>query len=322
MTRIFQALLCAVLASVAGAAGAQSYPTKPVKVIVASGTGLAMDIAARMMADALSRSMAQQMFVENIPGASGIVGAQAAARATPDGHTIFFTVASTLSSNKFFFKTLPYDAERDFIPISIISDEGPFAISVWPELPVKTLSELIALAKAQPGKLSYGVDVSSGYSVIVGQLLNRRAGTEIVEIPYKSTAQMLQDAAGGTTQVTISSLGAVTAAANAGQVRRIALSGKRRFPGLDVPTVAETLPGFAVNGWLAVGAPAGTAPDIVQRLNREIGQFLSDPEVIKKTLAMGVGLAAPLTPEQTAAFIRGEREKWAALAQELNIQPQ
>ena len=322
MRRCIPMLLAAALLCTAGTAGAQSWPARPVKVIVAAGTGLAMDITARMMSDTLSRSLGQQMFVENIPGASGIVGAQAASRATPDGYTIFFTVASTMSSNKFFFKSLPYDAERDFIPVSVISDAGPFAVSVNPSLPVKTLAELIALAKAQPGKLSYAVDSSSGYSVIVGQLLNKRAGTEIVEIPYKSTPQMLQDTAGGTVQLMISSLGAVTNFANQGKVRRIAVSSSRPFPGLDVPTISQTLPGFHIDGWLAVVTPTGTPPEIVQRLNAEINKFLSDPEVIAKTLALGVGVAAPQTPEQAAAFFRAERAKWQALAQELNIQPQ
>lgn len=322
MNRSIQALLAAALLCIAGAAGAQTWPARPVKVIVAAGTGLAMDIAARMMSDTLSRSLGQQMFVENIPGASGIVGAQAASRATPDGYTIFFTVASTMSSNKVFFKTLPYDAERDFIPVSVISDAGPFAVSVNPDLPVKTLPELIAMAKAQPGKLSYAVDSSSGYSVIVGQLLNKRAGIEIVEIPYKSTAQMLQDAAGGTVQLMISSLGAVTNFANAGKVRRIAISSSRPFPGLDVPTISQTLPGFNIDGWLAVVAPTGTPAEIVRRLNREINQFLSEPDVIAKTHALGIGLAAPQTPEQAGAFFQAERAKWQALAQELNIQPQ
>jgi tripartite-type tricarboxylate transporter receptor subunit TctC len=282
-----------------------------------------MDIAARLMSQALSQSLGQQVYVENLPGNSGMIGANAAARATPDGHTIYFAVASTLASNQFLFKTVPYDPEKDFAPVAIYSDSGPAALSVNPELPVKTLPELIALAKAQPGKLSYGVDPSSGYSLVVGQLFLKRAGVDIVEVPYKSTPQMLQEAATGTTQMTISSLGAVRAYANQGRLRTIAITSNKRFPGLDdLPTVTETLGNFHVDGWMAVVAPAGTPGDIVQRLNREIYRHLTDEEVRKRLLSLAIAPSLPRTPAETTDFIRAERSHWRAIAEELKIQPQ
>jgi tripartite-type tricarboxylate transporter receptor subunit TctC len=324
MSLVIRALLAAsLLCTMGGPVAAQSWPSRPVKVIVAAGPGLAMDIAARLMSQSLSQALGQQMFVENLPGNSGMIGAQAAARAAPDGHTIYFAVASTLASNQFLFKTVPYDPEKDFVPVAIYSDSGPAALSVNPDLPVKTLPELIALAKAQPGKLSYGVDPSSGYSLIVGQLFLKRAGVDIVEIPYKSTPQMLQEAATGTTQMTISSLGAVRAYANQGRLRTIAITSNKRFPGLDdLPTVTETLGNFHVDGWMAVVAPAGTPVEIVQRLNSEIYRHLTDEEIKKRLLSLAVAPSRPRTPAETAEFIRTERSHWRAIAEELKIQPQ
>jgi len=316
------AALLVVGGSFAGAARAETWPSRPVKVIVAAGPGLAMDIAARLMAGALSQKLNQQFYVENIPGNSGMLGAQAAARAAPDGHTLYFAVASTLASNQFLFKTVPYDPEKDFAPIAIYSDSGPAAVAVNPDLPVKTLPELIALAKAQPGKLSYGVDPSSGYSLIVGQLLLKRAGIDIAEIPYKSTPQMLQEAAGGTTQLTISSLGAVTAYANQGRLRPIALSSNKRFPGLQIPTIDETLGNFHIDGWMALVAPARTPAEIIDRLNREVYLHLTEEDVQKRLISLAIAPSRPRTPKDTGDFIATERAHWRAIAQELNIAPQ
>ena len=214
---------------------------------------------ARMLADGVSRTLGQQVYVENLPGAAGIIGAQAAARAAPDGYTLFFANASTFTSNMFMLKSIPYDPTRDFAAVAMVSNRGPFVVSVNPDLPVKSLPELIAYGKAQPGKLSYGVDATSGYGVVVGRLLNKRGAIGMVEVPYRATGQMLQETAAGTTQVMISSFAAVVGFAQAGKVRRIAISSAQRFPGVDdLPTIGETLPGFEIDGWLVVVAPAGT----------------------------------------------------------------
>jgi len=273
--------------SFASSALAQTWPSRPIKVIVPSGPGLSADILARLMSDRLSRQLGQQMFVENIAGAAGMVGAQAAARAAPDGYTLYFALAAALSSNLFLFKSVPYDPVRDFTPVAMVSESGPFLISVQAEQPFKTLPELIAYAKANPGKLSYAIDASSGYQMVIGKLLTKRAGIDMVAVPYRSTAQVLQDTAAGTTQVMISAVAAVESFVQSGRLRRIAITSGQRFPGLDdVPAVAETLPGFRVDGWLAVVAPAGTPEPIVARLNREIDGFIRDPETQQRLRAM------------------------------------
>ena len=328
MPSVLRALLCGLGLIVAGEAGvpqasAQNWPARPIKLIVATGPGLATDIMARLLSEGVSRTLGQQMFVENVPGASGIVGAQAAARAPSDGYTVFFANASGLTSNMFMIKSLPYDPTRDYAAVAMVCDSGPFVVAVHPDLPVKTLAELIAHGKAQPGKLSYAVDASSGFGIVAGKLLNKRSGMQMVEIPYRATAQMLQDAATGTVQLMISSVAASDAFVQAGKLRRIAISSERRFPGMeDLPTIGETLPGFAVDGWFAVVAPAGTPANIVARVNLEIVQFLNGPDGRQRILAFGLAPSAAGTPEAAGAFIRREQERWRSLVKELGIEPQ
>ncbi len=325
MASVLRTLCCALALIVAGEAGAQTgnWPARPIKLIVATGPGLATDIMARLLGEGVSRALGQQMFVENMPGASGIVGAQAAARAPHDGYTFFFANASGLTSNMFMIKSLPYDPTRDYAAVAMVCDSGPFVVAVHPDLPVKTLAELIAYGKAHPGKLSYAVDATSGFGVVVGKLLNRRSGMEMVEVPYRATAQMLQDAATGTVQLMISSVAASDAFVQAGKLRRIAISSERRFPGMeDLPTIGETLPGFVLDGWFAVVAPAGTPAPIVSRLNQEIAHFLEEPGVRQRILRFGLAPSGAGTPEAAGMFIRADQERWRNLATELGIEPQ
>jgi tripartite-type tricarboxylate transporter receptor subunit TctC len=304
-------------------ANAQAWPTRPVRLIVSTGPGLATDIMARMMSDGLSRQLGQQVFVENMPGAAGMIGAQAAARAAPDGYTFYFGPASALSSNMYLYKSITYDPPRDFAPVAIVCDSSPFAVSVKADLPIKTVPDLIAHSKARPGTLSYAVDTSSGYAVVIGQLLAKRGGVDWVQVPYKSTPQMLQDTAAGTTQLMISSIGAVQGMVSAGKLRMVALSSDKRFPGLDdVPIIAETLPDFRIDGWFAVVAPVGTPAPIIDRLNREIDTYLKSPELPARLKSLGLATSGAGTPQSTGEFLRAEQERWRKLVVELNIQPQ
>jgi tripartite-type tricarboxylate transporter receptor subunit TctC len=323
-SNIARALLCLLaLLSATIEAPAQSWPTRPIKLIVATGPGLATDIMARLLAEGVSRALGQQVVVENMPGASGIVGAQAAARAANDGYTFFFANASGLTSNMFMLKSLPYDPTRDYAAVAMVCDSGLFVVALHPDVPAKTLAELIAYGKARPGKLSYAVDASSGFGVVAGKLLNKRAGMAMVEVPYRATAQMLQDASTGTVQLMISSVAASDAFVQVGKLRRIAISSEKRFPGMeDLPTVGETLPGFVVDGWFAVLAPAGTPAPIVARVNAAIVQFLQGAEVRQRILGFGLAPSGASTPGSTGDFIRGDQERWRGLAKELGIEPQ
>lgn len=316
-------LFGALLLAAATMAQAQSWPTRPIKVIVPTGPGAATDVMARMMSDSVSRTLGQQLVVENLPGASGIVAHQAAARAAADGYTFLFTNTSGLATNPVTFKSLPYDPARDFTPVAMIVDFGPQMLSVNADVPVNSVADLIAYAKANPGKLSYAVDVTAGAAPFAARLLNRRANLGMVEVPYKSAAQMVQDVASGTIPVLISSMAAANAMVQAGKVRRLALSSTKRFPPLpDLPTINETVPGVTMDGWFVVVAPAGVPPDAVKRLNAAIGEFLKGEDINKRLAGFGLGTSGAGTPESTGEFIRREQQKWLALAQELNIEKQ
>jgi tripartite-type tricarboxylate transporter receptor subunit TctC len=327
MIRFLAALLCALLLGSAQAPAqtspAQVWPNRPVKMIVPTGPGAATDVIARLMADSIARGLGQPVIVENLPGASGILAHQTTARAAPDGYTFIFTNTSGLATNPVTFKTLPYDPARDFAPVAMVVDFGPQMLSVNAEVPVKTVAELIAYAKANPGKLSYAVDVTAGAAPIAARLLNKRADLGMVEVPYRSAAQMAADVASGRIPVLISSMAASNAMVQAGKIRRIALSSSKRFSPLpDLPTLNETVPGVTMDGWFVVVAPAGTPAEPIKRLNHEIGEFLKGADINDRLAKFGLGTGGAGTPESTGAFIRAEQEKWRALAKELNIEAQ
>jgi tripartite-type tricarboxylate transporter receptor subunit TctC len=320
-------IVCCIALLVAGAASAQTsaqnWPSRPIRLIVPTGAGAATDIMARLLADGIGRGLGQPVVVENMPGASGIVAHQAVARAQPDGNTLLFTNTSGLGINLISFKQLPYDPTHDFTAIAMVCSLGPQMLSVNAELPVTSVAELVGYVKAHPGKLSIAYDTTAGAAGFATKLLNRRADVGLVEVPYRSAAQMTQDVAAGTVQVMMTSIAAARAVVETGKVRRLAVTSASRFPGLpDLPSVSETLPGVVMNGWFAVVAPAGTPAPVVARLNREIASYLEGPEVQPKLLLFGLATEGAGTPETTAAFIRDEQAQWRALAKELDVVPQ
>ena len=282
MRLFLRALLCAALLAPSVEANAQTWPSRPIKLIVPTGPGAATDVMARLLADGVSKALGQPMVVENMPGASGILAHQTVARAPADGYTLLFTNTSGLAINLVSFKKLPYDPARDFAPVAMVCSLGPQMLSVNAGLPVKSVSEFIAYAKANRGKLSMGFDNTAGAAAFAAKLLNSRADLGLIEVPYRAAAQMTQDIAGGTTQVMISSIAAARAVVDAGKVRRLAVTSASRFPGLpDLPSVSETVPGVVMNGWFAVVAPAGVPPDVVRRLNavdRRVSQRSGNPK--------------------------------------------
>jgi tripartite-type tricarboxylate transporter receptor subunit TctC len=301
----------------------QTWPSRPIKLIVPTGPGAATDVMARLIADGVSRTLGQALFVENIPGASGILAHETAARAVPDGYTLLFTNTSGMAINLISFKQLPYDPTRDFTAVAVVCNLAPQMLSVNEALPVTTVAELIAYAKANPGKLSIAFDNTAGAAAFGAKLFNKRAGLDLIEVPYRSAAQLVQDVAGGINQVMMSSIAAANAVVQAGKVRRLAVTSDMRFPGLpDLPALRETVPGVVMNGFFAIVAPAGTPAEIVARLNREIGQYLNGPDIRERLLAFGLATGGGGTPESAAATIRKEQEEWRAFGKELNVEPQ
>ena len=323
MKRVLCALIFCLVCVLAVDVNAQSWPNRPLKLIVPTGPGAATDVMARMLADGVSRNLDQSMVVENMPGASGIVAHQTVARAAPDGYTFLFTNTSGMAINLISFKQLPYDPTKDFTAVAMVCNQGPQMISVNADLPVKTLSDLIAYAKANRGKLSIAFDTTAGAAAFAAKLFNRRADLGLVEVPYRSAAQMTQDVASGVNQVMISSIAAARSVVDADKVRPIAITSKTRFRRLpDLPAVSETLPGIAIDGFFGIVAPAGTPADIVARLNREIAEYLKGPEIQQRLISFGLATEGAGTPESTAQFIRKEQDRWRALAQELGVEPQ
>jgi tripartite-type tricarboxylate transporter receptor subunit TctC len=324
MLRLFAALLCAaLLVPTQAQAQGQTWPNRAMKLIVPQGPGSGTDVIARLIADGVSQRLGQPMVVENLPAASGLLAHQTAARAAPDGTTFLFSTVSGLAINPVTVKALPYDPTRDFTPVAMVVDFAPQMLSVNAELPVKSVPEFIAYAKANPGKLSYALDITVTAAVVSARLLSKRAGLDMVEVPYRSPAQMAGDVGSGRIQATVSSLAASGAMIQAGKIRPLGWFGGKRFSYQpDVPTVAETVPGVIVDAWFVIVAPTGTPAEAVRRLNQEINELLKGSDIGDRFARFGLGTSGAGTPESAAVFIRGEQEKWRALAKELNIEAQ
>lgn len=323
MKRLYRVTLCAVAFAIVAPAHAETWPSRPIKLIVSTGPGAATDVMARLIADAVSRSIGQTMFVENVAGASGILAHETAARATPDGYTLLFTNTSGMAINLISFKHLPYDPTRDFAPVALVCSLGPQMLSVNADVPAMSVSDLISYAKANRSKLSIAFDNTAGAAAFGAKLFNKQADLGLIEVPYRSAAQMAQDVAAGVNQVMMSSIAAANAVVQAGKVRRLAVTSGKRFPGLpDLPSLHETVPDIVMDGFFAIVAPAGTPPEIIAKLNIEIDRYLRSPGVEERLLTLGLSTDGGGTPESTAQAIRKEQEQWRAVGKELNVEPQ
>ncbi len=323
MRKLLNAALCFAAILAAGQANAETWPSRPIKLIVPTGAGAATDVMAKLLADGVSRTLGQPMFVENIPGASGMLGHETAAHSAPDGYTLLFTNTSGMAINLISFKQLPYDPTRDFAAVALVCNLAPQMLSVNADLPVKSTSELIAYAKANPGKLSIAFDNTAGAAAFAAKLFNKRAGLGLVEVPYRSAGQLTQDVASGVNQVMMSSIAASLAVVQSGKVRPLAILSERRFPSLpDLPPLRDAVPGLAMNGFFAIVAPAGTPPDVIAKLNHEIDEYLEAANVQAKLLTFGLATGGGGTPESTAQAIRAEQDQWKAVAKELDVEPQ
>lgn len=302
---------------------AQNWPSRPIKLIVPTGPGAATDVMARLIADDVSRSIGQSVYVENMPGAAGILAHETAAHAAPDGYTLLFTNTSGMAINLISFKQLPYDPTKDFTPVAMVCDPAPQMLSANADLPVTTVGGLIAYAKANPGKLSIAFDNTAGAAAFAAKLFNKRAGLGLVEVPYRSSGQMTQDVASGVNQVLMSSIAAATAIVQLGKVRELAITSEKRFPGLpDLPALQEIVPGVVMNGFFAIVAPAGTPAEAVAALNRAIAHYLKSPDVQQRLISLGLVAGDGGPPDSAAQIVRFEQDQWRAFGKELNVEPQ
>ena len=304
-----------------GCVQAQSWPQRPVRWLVPFPPGGSTDVAARALADKVSTSLGQQVIVENRGGGGGAVGAGEVARAQPDGYTILFA-ANAVAILHLAVKGLPYDTLRDFSAITQVSTQ-PNAFAVHPSVPANNIRELVAHAKANPGKLSYGHSGAGGGQHLTGELLKRMAGIDMVGIPYKGGGQLIGDLLGGQIQVGIAGTTPLIPHHRSGKIKILALTSLERFPPLpEFSTVAEAgYQGFESSQWLGILAPRGTPADVIKRLHSETVAALKLPDVVERLTKAGLQPVGN-TPEEFTRVIRTEIEQFGKLAKELGIEPQ
>lgn len=302
--------LC-VLLGFTGFAMAQAWPANPIKLVVTFPPGGSTDAAARIVAPKLSERLGQPVVVDNKPGAGGGVGLGMVAKAPADGYTIVLASAGGLTANPSLYKTLSYDPQRDFVPITGFG-ASPFVLVAGTELPAKTVKDVIALAKKEPGKLTYASGGNGTAMHLSGELIKSMAGVDIVHVPYKGSGPAVMAAMGNETSLAIADLTTIKPQIQSGRLKVLGVMDKKRSVlAPDMPTLAETgLPGFESSGWFAILAPAGTPPAIVKRLNTELVAVLRSTEVRERFSAAGLE-PMPSTPEELSAFMRSETLKWA-----------
>jgi tripartite-type tricarboxylate transporter receptor subunit TctC len=303
-------------------AKAESWPNRPIKIIVSQAAGGTPDLICRLVSDKLSDLLGQRVLVENRPGGANVVGATAAAHAAPDGYTLFFATAAALVSNPHTFKTLPYDPVKDFVAVSMVA-KNPFLILANAKVAQSNLSELVAYDKANPGKLTFATDGPRNFSGILATWLNNVSGANILQVPYATMPQGVQDTLAGRTQLTILSPPSAAPHMASGALKPLAISWTKRLPQFaQVPSISETYPGVELTGWFVIAAPAGTPAEVVARLNQEMDKVLKLPELVKRLADVGFFTDGAESPEATQAFVRAQYELWKRIVHDIGLQPE
>ncbi len=306
-------------ATVGGVAGAQTFPSKPIRIIVAFPAGGGTDIVARMIAPKLGEALGTQVVIDNRAGAQGVIGTELAAKAPPDGHTLFMGTLGNIAVNTVLYgNKLPFNIERDFAPLTQVVDVW-FVQMIHPSLPAKNPRELIALAKSQPGALNYYSSGAGGAPHLAAEMFNSFAGVRTTHVPYKGSAPGQVDLMAGQVQLGYDSIVQSLSFIKAGKMRALAVLGAKRTPLLpDVPPMNDFVPGFTLTNWFALVLPAATPVDIRNRLHTEVVKILRMPDIKERLLSMG---AEPVgnTQEQFGAFIKSETAKWGKVIRDANI---
>ena len=318
----FTALILAAFCSASTFAQGQDYPSRALRVIVPLTAGGNVDIVARTVAEQIARTLGQPVVVENRPGASSLVGTQAVAKAAPDGYTLL-AMANTFATVPLIVASPGYDPLKDFAGVTLTC-LVPQVLIVNPSLAAHSVSELIALAKAEPGKLTYGSSGNGGTGHMAAELFSRQAGIRMLHVPYKGNSQAIVDVIGGQIALMFDQVSTSAPQIKAGKVRALAVTSLRRSPLLpEVPTVDESgLAGFEDITFNGLVAPAGTPREVLERVNRAVAAAVSEPELYKRFIERGIELKASASPEEFAAYIRAEFEKKKRLAQEAGIKPE
>jgi tripartite-type tricarboxylate transporter receptor subunit TctC len=303
-------------------AAAQSYPQRPIRIIVPIAPGGIADTFARVIGARLFELWGQPVIVENKAGGGGNIGSDFVAKSAPDGYTLVMGYVGSHAVNPSLFRQMPYDPIRDFVPVVMVMEaEGLLAVNPS-VLPIRTVPELIALARAQPGKIAYSSGGIGTSSHLAGELFKSMAKVDMVHVPYKGNVPSISDLIGGQVGLSFATMPTVLPHVRAGKLRGIAVIGSERSVAVpELPTVAETVPGFSVNNWIGLFAPAGTPADIVNKLNAEVVKIMEAPDVQKRLESEGARFVKK-TPEEFGQFVRAETVKWAKVLKDAGIQPE
>ena len=299
-----------------------AWPDKPVRFVLSQPAGSGPDAIARLIVDRLSKTWSQSVWIDNKPGGQNVIGAQAAARSAPDGTTLYFATTAALVTNSFLFKQLPYNPQKDFVPVAFVA-RSPFALLVETNSPIKTLQDFVDRAKSAPGKLSLGNEGPRTFGGIISRLFAAREQIELNQVAYPSVAIALQDTIGGHVESVLADVPSSAALVKAGKLRALAVTTAKRLPGLEsVPALAETLPGFDMVGWFAVVAPTGTPQAAIQRANHDINALLSEREFAERIALIGPMADGSMSVDQVGAFLQSERARWEAATKEIGVLPE
>jgi tripartite-type tricarboxylate transporter receptor subunit TctC len=301
---------------------AQTWPDKPVRFVLSQPPGSGPDNVARLLGDRLGALWGQPVVIDNKPGGQNTIGAQAAARATADGSTFYFATTAALVTNVYLFKSLPYDPQKDFVPVAFVA-RSPFGLLVEANSPLRSLQAMVDKAKAEPGRLTLGNEGPRTFSGMISRVMAARLKIEPNQVPYASIAVATQNLLGGQVEAIVADLASTAALVRAGKLRLLAVSSAQRVTGFEaVPTLAESLPGFDMVGWFAIVAPAGTPAQVVQRINRDVNTLLAERAMAERIAAIGPIADASMSVDQVGAFLRSEHQSWAAATKEIGLLPE
>ena len=320
MKKITSMMLAGIALAIASASAfAQSWPMRPIRLIVPFAPGGGVDLTGRVLAPKLSEALGQTVIVENRGGAGGLIGVDLGAKASPDGYTVVIGTIGNIAIAPHLQSKMPYDPQKDLVPISQLANALNVMV-INPSVKATTVKEFIALAKKEGSNISYGSSGSGATDHLAGEVFNTLAGLKMTHIPYKGGAPAMIDLVGGQVQVVFATVSTAIGAIQGGKIRALGMTGNQRFERLpELPTIAEAgLVGFEVNNWYGLYAPAGTPKDIITRLNAEVVKTLAMPDVKTRLLDAGI-IATPSSPEAFAAYMQAETKKWAKVVKDANI---
>ena len=303
-------------------AQAQGWPERPVKMVLSQPAGSGPDAVARLIGDRLGKLWGQPVVIENKPGGQNVIGANAVARAAPDGYTFYFATTAALVTNSYMFKQLSYDPQKDFVPVSFVA-RSPFAILVRSDSPVNTVDELVLKSKAAGGKYSIANEGPRTFGGMIARVFNKRTDARANLVSYSSVSNEVQDVVGGHVDAAVADIAAVAELVKQGRLRMLAVSSGQRVPGFEsVPTLAERLPGMEMVGWFAVVAPTGTPAAAIERFNNDLNTVLADRELAERIASIGPLAAPGMKPDQVGGFLKTEYVRWGEITKEIGLLPE